>query len=88
MKQRQCRHVAHMPSIFEPVTDSYGGGKSEAPHRCAGLTNLFCQVSCFTAGHPAAAGHLDLAFAGHLAAADHLDPASADHPAAVGHPAG
>jgi hypothetical protein len=39
MKQRQCRDVAHMPSIFEPVIDSYGGGKDEAPHDRAGLPN-------------------------------------------------
>ncbi|HET9414105.1 MAG TPA: hypothetical protein VFO74_08250, partial [Pseudolabrys sp.] len=40
MKQRQCRDVAHAPSIFEPVIDSYGGGKREAPHDRAGLPNL------------------------------------------------
>ena len=39
VKQRQCRDVAHAPSIFEPVIDSYGGGKDEAPHDRAGLPN-------------------------------------------------
>jgi hypothetical protein len=86
MKQRQCRHVAHVPSIFEPVIDSYGGGKGEAPHDRAGLPN---SLSRFTAGlaaadqasaaRPAAVGHLGLASAGRLAVG---------HPVAVGRASG
>src|SRR5512134_599730 len=81
MKQRQCRDVAHAPSIFEPVIDSYGGGKCEAPHDHAGLPNLLECNWRFTAG-PAAA---DQASAGRPAAVGHLDQASAGRPAAVGH---
>jgi len=45
MKQRQCRNVAHLPSIFELVVDSYGSGKGEAPHDCAGLPNLLDELA-------------------------------------------
>src|SRR5262245_54922434 len=88
MKQRQCRDVAHAPSIFEPAVDSYASEKSEAPHRCAGLPKLFTEsavLSVPTTGHLAAVGHLDQASAGHPAAVGHLDRASAGHPAAVDH---
>ena len=84
MKQRQCRDVAHAQSIFEPVIDSYGGEKGEAPHDRAGLPNYLSGFTAglaaadqVSAGRPAAVGHLDLASAGHLAAADR---ASLDRP--------
>src|SRR6476620_8522380 len=76
MKQRQCRDVAHAQSIFEPVIDSYGGEKGEAPHDRAGLPNY---LSGFTAGLAAA----DQVSAGRPAAVGHLaaaDRASLDRP--------
>ena len=45
MKQRQCRDVAHAPSICELVIDSHGGGKAKPRTFVRGFRTCFSELA-------------------------------------------